>query len=375
MNTAAVKAWERRKSSNLQKISDRPKRQRQRRRRSIANRDCTASDTAVEKRRPQPQHISKTPSHETNNSSSSYNKRGISRTLDQAPSHSTFSHTGIIVQVSQHSNFNKDLYVAYQSSLSTQGNSQSLIPYPLSASALAEFSQNSIVPDSQSLAGSSSYQPTLSTSSAVLGVDQASLTQKSRVLHNSTDLESSTGDIAEANDSIEDSSAVVVAASQPSFIASERSRSEPAPSTRESSSGSHFGAQFPSLPRSTSDPTSTHHDQHRRRAIVSGHPTIHHIANNQTNQRSLGFQSPHRTAAGHIQQRQRSSEVQVPGSADRISCQNPAVDDSSAHSLVFQTQVSLAFASQGSRVSIPAAGTSELRFNPSIKFQKEQSSN
>lgn len=353
VNTAAVEAWERRKSSYPQSISVRPKKQRRRRRRPGANRDCTASDIAVETQRLQPQHISETPSHKTNSSSSPDHRRSISRISEQVPSHSTFSPTSIIVQVSQHSNFDKDLYVAYQSSLSTQGNLHPLLPHPVSGP--AESSHNSIVPDSQSLAGSSSYQPTSSTSSAVLGVDQAPLTHKSCVLYNSTDLESSTGEIVETNDSIEDSSAVVVAASQPSVIASERSRSEPAPSTAESSSASLSGARFPSLPRSTSDPTSTYHDQQRRRAFVSGHPSGYHIAHDQAVQRSLEFQSPHRTGAKHTQQRQRSSEVQVPGSADRNSHQSPAVDDSPAHSLIFQSQVPLAFASQGSRVSIPSA--------------------
>lgn len=57
VNTAAVEAWERRKSAIGQSNSSRPKRQRRRRKRPGSNRDCTTSDTAVETRRPQPQHI------------------------------------------------------------------------------------------------------------------------------------------------------------------------------------------------------------------------------------------------------------------------------------------------------------------------------
>lgn len=284
--------------------------------------------------------------------------------IPEQNSHSTFHPPNIIVQVSQHSSFDKDLYIAYQSSPSTQGNSFSLLPHrnsgigETSPPVTSPAGSNGIIPDSQSLPGSSSYEPTQSTSLAVLGADQAPPAHQSRFLHNSTDLESSTGGFAEVHDSIEDSSAVVAVASQLSVIASERSRSEPAPKTTESSSASPFQARFPSLPRSISDPTSTFHDQHRRQAFGSEHPSGHHTIHNRVNPGSADFQSLHLTRAGHTQQRQRSSEVQVLGSADRRSRQSHAVDDSPAHSLVFQTQVPLAIASQGSRVSITSAGTS-----------------
>lgn len=64
------------------------------------------------------------------------------------------------MQVSQHSSFDRDLYVAYQSSLSTQGNASSLLLHPESGSGkslppatLLSYS-NGIIPDSQSLPGS-----------------------------------------------------------------------------------------------------------------------------------------------------------------------------------------------------------------------------
>ena len=356
MNTAAVNAWKRKLSSNHQSISNKPKRQRRRRRRLGVNRDCTTSDITVKLQRPQSEHISETPPHKTDSSISLNHDRGTSEVLGQTSLHSPLNPPHITVQVSQHSSFDKDLYIAYESSLSTQGTSSLLSIHtqlglersspPPSTHSPAD--SNGIIPDSQSLPGSSSYRPTSSASLAVLGADHTPLNPQHRVLQNNTDLESSTGGVAEAKDSIEDSSAIVIEASQPSVIASERSRSEPAPITTESSSASSFGAQLRSLARSTSDPTPTHHAQHQRRALVSKDLCTH----------SVVHQSPHRLRAGYTQQRQRPSKVQIPGSVDRSSHQSYTVDDSPIHGLVFQTQVPLAFASQGSRVSLTPAGES-----------------
>ena len=365
MNTAAVNAWEQKHSSNHKSISNKPKRQRRRQRRLGANRDCTTSDTSVKSQRPQPEHISETPPHNTNSSISPDHDRGISEVYGQTSSHSPLNPPHIIVQISQHSSFDKDLYIAYQSSLSTQGTS-SLLPVHTqlglegSSPSLTHSpaDSNGIIPDSQSLPGSSSYRPTSSASLAVLGADHTPLNPQHRVLHNNTDLESSTGGVPEAKDSIEDSSAVVIEASQPSVIASERSRSEPAPTTTESSSASSFGAQLRSLARSTSDPTPTYHGQHQCRALVSKDLCAHSVVQSQVVKGLADFQSSSQSRAGYSQQRQRSSEVHVPGSVDRSSHQSYIVDDSPVHSLVFQTQVPIAFASQGSRVSLTPAGES-----------------
>ena len=364
MNTAAVKAWERKHTSPLQSVSNRPRRHRRRRKRLGADKNCTASDIAVELPGPQPQHISETPSHRTGISVSSNHGKNTVRAVEQSSSH--FSRSNIVVQISQHSSLDRDVYIAYQSSLSSEQTSSLVVPHK--SSGLEEFSSspatssladsNGTIPDSQSLPDSSSYRPTSSTSLAVLGADQTPLSHQSRFLQlNSTNLESSTGAITEANDSTEDSSAVV-AASQPSFVESERSKSEPAPITSQSSSASSFGARLPSIPRSASDLILTHHDQHRRRAFVSQHPSDHCAAYDQATQGPIHFHSAHQTPAGYIQQRQRPSEVQVPRSADRKSQQSRALDENPIHDLIFQTQVPLAFASQGSRVSILSAGAS-----------------
>ena len=366
MNSAAVNAWEQKLSSDHKSVSSKPKRQRRRRRRPGANKDCTTSDTTVELQRPRPERISETPPHKTNRSISPNHDRGTSEILRQTSLHSPLNPPHIIVQVPQHSSFDKDLYITYQSSLSTQGTS-SLPPIhtqlgleglssPPSTHSPAD--SNGIIPDSQSLPGSSSYKPTSSASLAVLGADHTPLNPQHRVLNTNTNLESSTGGVTEAKDSIEDSSAIAIEVSQPSVIASERSRSEPAPTTTESSSISSFGAQLRSLARSTSDPTPTYHGQHQRRALVSKDLCTDSVVQDQVVKGLADFQSPDQSRPGCTQQRQRSAKVQVPGSVDRSSLQSYTLDDSPVHSLVFQTQVPLAFASQGSRVSLTPAGES-----------------
>ena len=366
MNTAAVNAWERKLSSNHKSISHKPRQQRRRRRQLGANRDCTASDTAVKLQRPQTKHICETPPHKTNSSISPNHNRGTSEILGPTSLHYPLNRPNIIVQVSQHSSFDKDLYIAYQSSLSTQGTTSLLrthtqlglggsSPPPLTHSSA---DSNGVIPDSQSLPGSSSYRPTSSASLAVLGADHTPLVPQHRVFHNNTDLESSTGGVGEAKDSIEDSSAVVIEASQPSVIALGTLKSKTAPATTESSSPSSFGAQLRSLARSTSDPTPTCQGQHQSRALVSKDLCAHSLVRDRVIEDPPNFQSPHQPRTGYTHQRQRSSKVQVPGSVDRSSYQSHTVDDSPAHNLVFQTQVPLAFASQDFRVSLTPAGES-----------------
>ena len=365
MNTVAVKAWEQKDSSILESISDSSKRQRQRqrqrRRRPDANRLCTSSDIAVKAQSHQRQHISETPSHEENSSHHLKDKRGTLSDSRYTPSRSNLNGPKVVVQVSQHNSFDKDLYIAYQSPLPTQDKSPSFIAHSDSETGIsllpAAFDSNSIIPDSQSLPGSSSHAHTSCASSAVLGVDQAPLSRRSRILCNNTEIESTTGGLADPVESTESSSAVVVATSQLSVTASARSRSEPLQGTTDSSSASPFRARLPSLPRSTSDPISTYHSQRQRQIIVPEHPSGDRANLDQTIQCSAESQSFSQAGTEHTQQGQRSSEIQVPGSADRNSHQYHAAEDNPAHSLVFQTQVPLAFASQGSRVSITSAGT------------------
>ena len=296
--------------------------------------------------------------------------------MEQASSHSASNPPNIIVQISQHSSLDRDLYVAYQSSFSLQGTSSlsSSQTHPNSGfegslPPTTEFpgDSNGIIPDSQSLPGSSSYAPPSSTPLALLGADQAPQTQKFRVSQNSTDLESSTGGIAEANNSIEDSSVAVVASSQYSVINSERSRSEPAPNTKASST-SLSGARLPSLPRSISDPHS-YNDQHRRRAFVSKYEKDHRITRDRVSQSLADVQSPQHTQVPRTQQRQSSSEVQVPRSAEKNAGSDCTSKCSPAPIFNFQTQVPLAFASQGSRVSITSAGTSSRELTLSQRYR------
>ena len=365
MNTAAVKAWERQFSSPLPSVSNRPKRQRRRRKRLGANRGCTLSDIAVELPGPQPQHISETPSHRTGSSVSPDQEKITARVVEQSSSH---LRSNIIVQISQHSSLDRDLYIAYQSSLSSEQTSSLVVPHkssglegssPPTTDLLVD--SDGIIPDSQSLPGSSSYRPTSSLSLVVLGADQAPLNHQSRVLQlNNINLESSISAVTESSGSIGGSS-VVIPASQPSFAASERSRSEPAPSPSRSSLASSFGPRLPSLPRSASDPNSNYHDQHIHQAFIAQHPSDQFVAHDQAIQGPTNFQSAHQTPAGYTQQGQKPSEVQVAGSADQNSYRSHVVDDNPTNDLIFQTQVPLAFASQGSRVSILSAGVSSSK--------------
>ena len=96
--------------------------------------------------------------------------------LDSAPK--------VIVRISQHSSFDRDQYIQYQSSLSTQ----SYLSPPLlhedsglgesspspEASQFGKSDSSFIIPDSQPLAGSSSYQTTASTTQSTNSQDQNS---------------------------------------------------------------------------------------------------------------------------------------------------------------------------------------------------------
>ena len=352
MNSAAVKAWEEKVLS-----SKKLKRQRRRRRRLATGRDRTISDTTVELPRLPPRHTSENTSRKSYSGISPKNSKYIRRNSAQA---SSFSRPNIIVRVSQHSNFDRDLYIAYQSSLSTQGTSSSSLPN--SKIGLGESSPShttnslvdgsGVIPDSQSLPGSSSYKPTSSASLAVPGADQTPPTNQAYVSQSSTNIESST----------EDSSAVPVT-SQPSLVASRRSRSEPTPDSNESSLVSPFGTRLLPLSRSISDPSPIHYDQHRRRAVVPENPRDCHIVRGEIIQDSSNYQSRRQTRADYTQQRRRASKVQIPASADQSSHQSHVADDPPASSLNFQTKVPLAFASQGSRVAIASAGTCSSGFS------------
>lgn len=147
---------------------------------------------------------------------------------------------GIIVQISQHSNFEQDQYIRYQSSLSTQGALSLLSPHrdselgeasPSSISSLEKADQNGIVPDSQSLAGSSDYVPSPSATSASELTSSNQSAGDISIVHSSRiadrfDLDSSLPE-SEATHTSDALSSSVVSASEGLVISSQRSRSAP----------------------------------------------------------------------------------------------------------------------------------------------------
>ena len=284
------------------------------------------------------------------------------------------SNSNAAVELSQHSNLDKDLYIAYISSLSTQGHSSSLVQHP--DSGIGESSpepevisqhigKDCVVPDSQSLPGSSSYIPSTSTTLDGIVAQQIPLeleTQRSVLSSDNTpsqDNPSGPGlpneNFAAFEDSIKDSSILEVAASQPSL--SLRSRSEPPHSSTESWSSSSR-SRCPSLLRSKSDFAASYHDQVQchegsvarkskrardRRQRPDKGPSIPRTQSRQ----DPSFREDRHTSCAQV------SQLTIP-----VSQIFSKVDEStSRYNSTFQTQVPFVPASQKSRTSTESAGT------------------
>ena len=391
MNTAAIKDWEKKRPATVQNNSNISKRQRRRRRRPRSESSCTSKDTGAKAQETQTQHISESPPHQTNSNHSAAETRVSESDHIQSPSIDATNLPSVIVQISQHSSFERDLYIAYQSSLSTQGNSSSLVQHP--DSGLGESSpepetfatpaieKDGIVPDSQSVPGSSSYVPPSSTSPDNTSIDQPPPTSEPQIsssahINIASNFEIANSSAVGIGDSIEDanehSSALEVAESPLSVHTSQRSKSEPAPSSIETSTSTPSRAQPPSLPRSASDPAiyfridqqQTHRDNPVSEKDQSNH--------DQAVDDSSISDSQFRGHADFSEEHQRLSEVQVPGSTDSLPKQGLEEEAANSEcSLVFQTQVPLAFASQGTRVSITSTGKSSQQFSIRIKDPKE----
>ena len=201
-----------------------------------------------------------------------------------------------VVQISQHSSFDRGQYLQYHSSVSVyslfssapphadSGLGESSPPPEALESSKSEF--EGIVPDSQSLQGSSSYRPTASTTEDTSRLHQHD--HRNLSIHCSFDsigepLENS--DLFETlGDPIEDSSGknIYVAESPESRFWSQRSSSVPVQGVAvTSSSNSSSGGLLACLTRSTSDPsplvygtpesildTLPGHPNHRQRVCV-----------------------------------------------------------------------------------------------------------
>ena len=158
----------------------------------------------------------------------------------------------LIVRVSQHSSLDRDLYIAYESSLSTQptsksfshtSQSQSRLEVPNTVSQVLT-GNGGIIPDSQPLPESSSYQPSTDNTSQ-------SLTQYSQLLNLTQDAgDNETGLSVLSSNSFKEPT-----------VQRKHRRSGSAPPTviLESTQVSLTSHTPPSLPRSVSDPTQIIH--------------------------------------------------------------------------------------------------------------------
>ena len=177
----------------------------------------------------------------------------------------------LFVQISQHSSLDRDQYLHYHSSLSTRSYLSSAPPHE--DSGLGESSpapedsspwksiHGGIVPDSQSLPGSSDYHPTAKSTEDASDHIHERFHHSYCSCHSTNDgLESSNSLEAPYSDPIEDSSGFYVAESPENQIYSQRSASVPAQSFIESSSSSTNRERLlAAFIRSTSDPASVHY--------------------------------------------------------------------------------------------------------------------
>lgn len=236
VNTAAIKVWKKSGIAVPRSSYSRPRRQRRRRRRPASVRDRTATDIGVQKISPQVRYISETSSRKSYSSSEQALNKASTSIDNQSPSFDNSNCPDVVVQVSQHSSLDRRLYTVYQSSLSSKEVSSSLpqdpdsgpgesSPEPHTSPPVATQG-NTIIPDSQSLPGSSTYAPTSSSPAIIRATATADLSPSiisavgnsylSQVITSSNFESSDSLAVITANCSIQGSSKIEVAASQPS---------------------------------------------------------------------------------------------------------------------------------------------------------------
>ncbi len=189
---------------------------------------------------------------------------GVAALVDPSSLH---SQPNLLVQISQHSSFDREQYLQYHSSLSVNSVLSSLPPHqdsglgesspPPDPSHLELSPQIRIVPDSQSLPASSSYVPTPSFSDENIGASPTTGFRESTYI--STSFDQDTGLLTEdeflSSDPIEDSTGFYVAESPEYTSRFRRSRSVPTQNSIELTfSISSRATLAAAVPRSLSDP-------------------------------------------------------------------------------------------------------------------------
>ena len=353
VNTAAITAWESRKLSKPTRTNK--SKRKNRRSKRLRSKSSVTHDNFPDTHKPQSQPLGENASRQTTLNNSANQTRLSNRADIQSSSLGTPSRPDATVQPSQCSNTDRDLYIAYVSSLSTQANSSSLAPHSDSGigesspepEVLQHIEKDGIIPDSQSLPGSSSYIPSTSATFDDTVAQQTPLEAQDSVFSAETTpskvgfFESS----AALKDSIEDSLILEVAASQSSSLY-RRLRSEPPPSSTQSRSSS--GSHCPSLLRSKSDSAASYSDQ-----VQCPDSSV----SRQSRRAQDILQRVHTSSSisgVHLEQDPAFREGRPHWS---VPVSQPGSKVTSQHSSIFQSQVPFVPASQATRTSTEATGT------------------
>ena len=289
-------------------------------------------DTPTIQDKPQPEAASpQTPALELKQSQQSVQAVPSSFDITRLP--------GVAVEVEPRGSLDKEAYTAYHSSLSTQDVKKSTNPH--SDSGFEESSSHEpspvrpreekeiIVPDSQSLPGSSSYVPTQATSTDPADSSCVPLPVNIR----------------------ESSAGLVIPASQPSNNTSQRRESEPSLYPREVLYTPSLENTFPLLVQTLSDPEALLDSSRTQRFIPRKRPNRRIIIDSPSPpQASLPDHQPE-VPLQSIEPIEDITQAQVLGSQTRL--QSGEEDrESSDHSPAFITQAPLDIGKQSCRVSL-----------------------
>ena len=332
-----------------------PNRRRRKHKRRISNTSSSAAATTGYRSEQSAQIITnETPNHIhiARHLSQSSTQRSV---VTQSPLIDTSNFPHIRVQLSQHSSLERGLYIAYHSSLSTQGASSSVPDHPDSgigesspetdSPASPVFSKTGIVPDSQSLPGSSSYVPTSTTISGGHHTSSQSPSQGTQLASSNkglgaTEIQQSSRELLQVNDSLE-SSPIEIDTSSESVKSLRRSTSNPSLRLTGASLCSPFANKIPGLPRAITDPTPlirSYHQSHRQLRAYNEPRVDSSSAGGSSGKISFCVKHSEETSSPAQDQ----AESQGP-SSDRTEGQIPDSTERSLRSLVtalvFQTQV------------------------------------
>ena len=340
-NAAAVRLWETKKSIENNKTSDRRPRLTLTHKNTREHKRQTVSNSPVAPQAPYaPATDGKTHSEaiETQkptltSEQSQLSVQAISSSLDIS------KFPNFAVQIEPRGSLDKEAYIAYNSSLSNQETPRSARPHSDSGFEESSSRENSpfhretekgiIVPDSQSVPGSSSSVPTQRTLSGYAKSSQA--------LRSTCPPESSSG--------------IIIPASQPSKGVSERRESEPVPNLREISNPPSIELATPSLLQIASDPEALLDSSRAHRFIPRQRPNRRVIIDSPSPSRtSLSNHQPE-VPLQSIEPIEDITQVQILGSEPRLPFGEEGNSESPEHSPVFVTQAPLDSGEQSSQTS------------------------